>query len=71
MVVDEADDSQPAAALGASQRVDKIHFANEARPGASREAAEAVVLGGIGARSRHRSEGSRVLTPPLAAGLVA
>mgnify|MGYP001598644590 FL=1 len=31
-VVDEAEYSQPAAALGASQWVDKIHIANEARP---------------------------------------
>ena len=48
-----------------------MHFANEARPSASAETAEVVVLRGVGARSRHRSEGSPVLTPGLAAGLVA
>jgi hypothetical protein len=37
-----------AAAFRAGQWIDKIHFANEARPGASAEAAEVVVLGCIG-----------------------
>ena len=38
-----------AAAFRAGQRIDEINFANEARPGASGEAAEIVVLNGIGA----------------------
>ncbi len=46
--IDEAEYSQTAAALGTSQRVCKIHFANEARPGASAETAEVVVLSDIG-----------------------
>ena len=70
-IVDKAEDAKAAAAFRTSQRIDKIHFANEARPGASAKTAEVVVPRGFGARSRHRSEGSHVLQPALAAGFVA
>ena len=70
-IVDKAEDAKAAAAFRTSQRIDKIHFANEARPGASAETGEVVVRRGFGARSRHRSEGSHVLQPALAAGFVA
>ena len=47
-VVDEAEDSKRPPHLGQVNGICKIHFANEARPGASAEAAEVVVLDGIG-----------------------
>ena len=47
-IVYEADDSNPAAALGASQRVCKIDFTNEASPGWTAKAAEIVVRDFIG-----------------------
>ena len=48
-VVAAAEDTMASSAPGASQGICKIHFSNEARPGASGEAAEIVVLNGIGA----------------------
>jgi len=42
-IVNEADNTKASAALGASQRVCKIHFANEASPCAPAKAAEVVV----------------------------
>ena len=56
-VFDETEYTSTAAALGASQGIDKIDYTNEARPGASAETAKVVVLRDVGARSRHRSEG--------------
>jgi len=47
-IVNEADNPKVSAALGASQRVCKIHFANEASPGAPAKAAEVVIRDFIG-----------------------
>jgi hypothetical protein len=63
-VVDKGEYPQTAAALGAGQRIRKIDFLNQARPGASAKAAEIIV------RSFIRISG-RVLPPPLSAGFVA
>ena len=42
-IVNEADNAKAPAALGTSQRVCKIHFANKASPCAPAKAAEVVV----------------------------
>jgi len=43
-ILDEGDDAQSAAALGAGEGIGKIDLANEASPGASRVAAEIGLL---------------------------
>ena len=69
---DEADDSQPAAAFGAGERIGSPDFADQPSPGAFAVAAEIVGFG-LGRRERDRSDagGALWLQAALSAGLVA
>jgi hypothetical protein len=59
-IFDKADNAKAAAAFEASQRIIKIHLANQARPGATAEAAVAVIFG-----LRYRCIQNPYLKPPI------